>query len=106
MTVSVACFFLDLKKAFDTVDHRIALNLMSLLNMSSLTLMWYDNYLSGRRQVTKINNVRRQTSDELEIKCGVAQASILGLLIFIFYINDLPDALPGAEHFSTQMILR
>ncbi len=86
--------FLDLKKAFDTVDHNIAIRLLSQLNLSSATLDWFTNYLTNRKQLTKVNNV---CSDIKPINCGVPQGSILGPLIFILYMNSLPNVLTKSE---------
>ncbi len=56
--------FLDLKKAFDTVDHKIAINLLSNMNISPATLKWFKDYLSERKQITKLNGIE---SSELQI---------------------------------------
>ncbi len=88
--------FLDLKKAFDTVDHKILLSKLSDLNISYRTIRWFDSYLGSRTQVTRIGNV---TSEPGSLSCGVPQGSILGPLLFITYINSLPEALDGFNTF-------
>ncbi len=82
--------FLDLRKAFDTVDHNIAVCKLSEYNLSPNVLLWFDNYLWGRSQVTKVNG---EESEARDVVCGVPQGSILGPLIFILYINSLPTVL-------------
>ena len=79
---------------FNTIDHRIAINLLSNMNLSEETLFWIRDYLSDGKQITRVNNV---DSDVHDINCGVPQGSILGPLIFILYINGLPGALGGAS---------
>ena len=82
--------FLDLKKAFDTIDHDILLRKLFLYGIRGVTLDWFSSYLSDRAQVCKINNT---TSSLKYIKCGVPQGSNLGPLLFLLYINDLPQCL-------------
>ncbi len=73
--------FLDLKKAFDTVDHNILINKLISMNVHEDSLPWFRNYLKDRRQEANANG----TSNKM-VKCGVPQGSILGLLLFIIYI--------------------
>ena len=82
--------FLDLYKAFDTMDHVVAICKLSEYNMSYSVLDWFWSYLVGRNQVTKVNGV---DSEKFYVVCGLPQGSTLGPLIFIIYVNSLPSVL-------------
>ena len=79
--------FLDIKKAFHTVDHEILLNKLNCYGVSDEELLFFASYLHNRSQCCSINGYQ---SNLKEVICGVSQGSILGLLLFIIYMNDLP----------------
>ena len=85
--------FYDMKKAFDTVDHQLLLNKFDFLRIQKIKPL-IQNYLCGRKQTTLVNGTK---SSEIDIKCGVLQGSILGRLLFLIFINDLPSVIKGAK---------
>lgn len=85
----VSGLFLDIKKAFDTVDHNILLSKLYNCGVRGVALDWFCDYLSLRTQCVKVNGI---FSDMGRIKCGVPQGSVLGPTLFLVYINDLCNA--------------
>ena len=84
----VCSIFIDLAKAFDTVDHKILVSKLSGYGIRGTPLSLFSNYLSDRTQITLVNG--HKSRPEM-ITCGVPQGSILGPLLFLFYVNDLPQ---------------
>ncbi len=78
-----ASLFIDLSKAFDTVDHEILLHRLKSVGLSSDVVPWFKIYLSGRTQCVQAED---KLSDSLLIAKGVPQGSVLGPLLFTIYI--------------------
>ena len=89
-----AVVFLDLKKAFDTVDHEILLSGLSNYGIHGNAHQWFKSYLENRTQMCSING---SLSQSCLLSCGVPQGTILGPPLFLLYINDLPNCLSNCE---------
>jgi len=81
--------FLDLKKAFDVVPHDILLKKLSKLGVNGTALNWFASYLSNRKQKVDING---NISSSKNLDISVLQGTILGPILFLCFINDLPNA--------------
>ena len=80
---------IDLQKTFDSVNHDILLKKMEFIGFSEETTKWFKSYLSNRKFKVHIKNTFSEPGNLL---CGVPQGSILGPLLFLLYINDMPQA--------------
>ena len=81
--------FLDLSKAFDTINHKILIQKLEHYGIPGIDQLCFENYLTKRKQVVKCNEVR---SKEMIIKTGVPQGSILGPILFLLNINDIKNS--------------
>ena len=83
----VGMVLLDLQKAFDTVDRSISLLKLKASGLGDDILRWFRSYLTDRQQLVDVSGTR---SSFPPITCGVPQGSILGSLLFLIYLNDMP----------------
>ncbi len=81
--------FLDLLKAFDTLDHKILLKKLGYYDINGVAYSLIERYLSNRKQYVDMDDVQ---SEMLMVTTGVCQGSILGHLLFIIYVNDMANS--------------
>jgi len=97
---SVCAALVDLHKAFDSLDHSILLKRLSNLDLSRTVLNWFKDYFTARHHHVKFNN---QYSSWNLMEGGIPQGSALGPLLFLIYMNTLPDVVDDVCCFNTLM---
>ena len=74
----------------DTIDHKVVLDKLVYMGFSDYAISWVKSYLSNRSFIVNVENVY---SDPGDLNCGVPQGSILVALLFLLYVNDMPEAI-------------
>ena len=94
--------FLDLRKAFDVVNHDLLVTKLQIHACSSSALLWFKIYLSDRRQCVKIAGT---LSDTEVLRSGVSKGSIMGPVLFLLFINVLPLTWTNRNGYLRMMLL-
>ena len=85
--------YIDLQKAFDTVNHFILIQKLEKYGVRGLVLDWFKSYLINRKQYTVISDYQSKLQT---VTCGVPQGSVLGPLLFLIYVNNIQSAVSSA----------
>ena len=96
--------FLDISKAFDTIDHAILLHKLNNFGVRGISLNWFKSYLSNRSQIVEYAGVT--SSNQMNTFCSVPQGSILAPLLFIIYVNDFKNCLQYSTNIYLSLMTR
>ena len=87
--------FIDFRKAFDVIDHELLLKKLSIYGATPSSVAWFKSHLSERKQFISFG---KTTSNQLTVKQGVPQGPILGLVLFLLFVNDMPPPRPKVNY--------